>query len=305
MSKYVHGRVRLATASPRVGEYDYATKEYSPSDYYGDHFMYRDDPNLLPVRKGMMASYSPYPSQNALTAFPPPMLVDRHGSAYNNWSPTKSINSSYLSGTYLGEMHHGEISDEEAMEIAEALAEEQPNLDPEQDEYTIGDALVDFGQGVVDAWNDLSPEQQSELIELGIDYAFDGDAQDAANIAGILAVSQLSDKDLKDIYIRNKKDLSPYSKRVLGEENYYRLRRALIAEMFKRGFLTVKVSATKRFISRNFKLEDATKPNWCKFAPMHPSCQKGGSSGGKGGASNTALILGVGAVALLAAILID
>jgi hypothetical protein len=70
-SNYVHGRVRLATASPRVSEYDYSNRSYSPPDYYGgDHFLYRGDPNLLPNGNGMYSSSSPYNS-DAITAYPP------------------------------------------------------------------------------------------------------------------------------------------------------------------------------------------------------------------------------------------
>ena len=166
MSKYVHGRVRLATASPRVGEYDYGTKEYSPAEYYGDHYMYRDDPNLLPVKKGMYASYSPYPSQNALTAYPPPTLYSPHqSSSYSqNWSPAMAGGCACANMGYLGSSSGGSdldmLNDLESGEVG-----------------VIENEGGGFVEGIVNWWNSLDQGTKDVVVKTGkeaVDQAVKG-----------------------------------------------------------------------------------------------------------------------------------
>ncbi len=293
MSKYVHGRGRLATASPRVGEYDYGTKSYSPSDYYGDHFMYRDDPNLLPVRKGLYASYSPVPSQNALTAFPPPMLVDKHNSSYHSWTPSMETSPSYLSGSHLAGDGISEFSDEELLDLVEA--EEFVEDDPSMAEQ-VGSALWD-------AWNSLSDEQKDQAAELVYDTVTGGDAQSAVEAAGMIAFTQLSDSDLLSTYTKAREKRFPYSPNELGYQNWVVLKRGLFAEILKRGLIQLRrvqvknVNLTKTSVAQQVSAI-------CKAFPNDPRCKSSGGSGGsRGGKSNnTALIIGaaVGLLAVLA-----
>lgn len=160
--KYVHGRVRLATASPRVGEYDYGTKTYEPADYYGDHFMYRDDPNLLPVRKGLYASYSPTPSQNALTAYPPQTLYSpHHNSSYNNWSPMSGCHSCNMG--YLGSADMDDLAMLEDIQSGEVETIEEE-----------GGGIV---EGIANWWNSLSDDDKEFIKNTGreaVDEAVSG-----------------------------------------------------------------------------------------------------------------------------------
>lgn len=314
MKKYVHGRVRLATASPRVGEYDYGTKTYEPADYYGDHFMYRDDPNLLPVKKGLYASFSPYPGQNALTAFPPQTLYSPHSKSYSqNWSPMSGVckpcSMGYLGNT--GESSYG--SDEEVLAMLESGEIEPMN---QEDAGFIGGLLGFLGDvwgALTGWWDSLSEEekqyyreQAAEAVASGVASAT-GDADDTSikdPLMGI-GISLLNDEALKEAYQKIKANQAPYSKTLLGNE-YYAIRSAILQEMIRRKLLTLTLVMVPGGLSLTPPKASSVQSVFCKAFPNDPKCQPkstGSGSGDKKGGVG-ALVLGAGALALLAKVLL-
>lgn len=95
-SNYVHGRVRLATGSPRVGEYEYGTRTYEPADYYGNHFLYADDKNLLHQGMNLYTASSPY-SGRAVATYPPQTIYNSPST-----SPIGVFGSAYMAGGQSG-----------------------------------------------------------------------------------------------------------------------------------------------------------------------------------------------------------
>lgn len=316
-TRYVHGQVRLATASPRVGEYDYGTKTYEPADYYGGHFMYRDDPNLLPVKRGLYASFSPIPSQNALTAFPPRTLYSPHSKTYSqNWTPMSGMckpcaNMGYLSGG--GESSYG--SDEEVLAMLEA-GEIEPM---EEDSGFIGGLLGFLGDvwGALTGWWDgLSEEEKQYYREQAAEAVAAGAASATGNaddtsikdpLLGI-GISLLDDEKLKEAYQKIKANQAPYSKTLLGDD-YNAVRSAILQEMIRRNLLTLTLVQAPNFQVNLVTPKSASVSSiFCKAFPNDPKCQSkstgsgSGSNDKKGGAG--ALLLGAGALALLAKVLL-
>ena len=303
MSKYVHGRVRLATASPRINLYDYGTKSYTPPDYYGDHFMYRDDPNLLPVRQGLYASYSPTPSQNQLTAYPPQTLYSNHSSSYSQgWNPTMSGCSCANMG-YLGE---GEGEGEVDQEMLDLTA--SPSPPPSDEEIlamiesgdiktkeedagfleSIGKFFVDLWNALKGWWDGLSPEEQEEYRKKAKDVIDNksgsgrirSPAYKASRGAIELTTSRLSNAELQRRWNLISTNTMPYkapSATASGGQmlREWRIQRSVyMLEMARRGLLPKVVS---------------------KFGKGNG--QGNGQNDNKGGAGG--LILGAGALFLL------
>ena len=164
-SKYVHGRVRLATSSPRVGEYDYDTKSYTPPDFYGDHFLYRDDRNLLPTAPGLYTASSPY-TADSTTAFPPQTLYDKHSSTYSGMH--SMVPNPYRQGMLSGNLGEddslwGTLEAEETVDLIDETAANEPNV------------FQQMGTGIMNWWDGLSPEEKVEAAGTGLELAEAGD----------------------------------------------------------------------------------------------------------------------------------
>ena len=279
MSKYVHGRVRLATASPRINLYDYGTKSYTPPDYYGDHFMYRDDPNLLPVRQGLYASYSPTPSQNQLTAYPPQTLYSNHSSSYSQgWNPTMSGCSCANMG-YLGS---GDVDDLAILNDIEAGDVES------------AEESGSWWQGIKDFWDGLSEEDKNTIkntakdaVNEAIKSGDSGSGQGAIGTGQLsIRLSQMSYEQLVQAYDLVKRlNLLPY----LKQSMLRKIRMEMIGRIFKQHSIQSGKSGAWKTPSSPLK-------------PSYTSSQGNGQGNGqedkKGGAGG--LILGAGALFLLA-----
>lgn len=266
MTKYVHGRVRLATSTPRVREYDYGTKTYEPVDYYGDHFMYRDDPNLLPVRQGLYASYSPTPSQNALTAYPPQTLYSPHSSSYSqNWNPLSGVCKPCSMG-YLGSSDMDDLAMLNDIESGEVgLIEEEGG---------------GFVQGILKWWNDLSPEDKETIKSTGkqvVDEAVSGGKRSGTGRGK-----------------PNQQFQSRLDQMTLGQLSYmYKMFDRMRPKQIFAGILRqIRAEVVSRLYRDN-------KPLFTTIIPLQPSSTSS-QDDKKGGAG--ALILGAGALALLASL---
>lgn len=270
MTKYVHGRVRLATSTPRVREYDYGTKTYEPVDYYGDHFMYRDDKNLLPVRKGLYASYSPTPSQNALTAFPPPTLYSPHSSSYSqNWSPLSGVCKPCSMG-YLGS---GDMDDLEMLNDIES-----------GEVGVIEEEGGGFVEGIVDWWNGLAPEDKEALKSTGkqvVDEAVSGGKRSGTG------------KGKPNNDFAQRLDQMDMSQLLYMYKMFDRQPKFLFAGLRRQ----IRAEVVSRLYAAN-KLPKFSKGQKTVFTPKGKSGQKEGAGAGAG-----TFILGAGALALLASIL--
>ena len=117
MKNVVDGMVRLYRGSPRVREFDYDRRMYQDPDYYGDlgnHFLRRSDFNLLPIKKGIYMTSSPYSGVNL-------------SGSYRNFNPLGSCcaNVGYLNNLgYLG--NEGEESSESDQSSGAQAAQPQP-----------------------------------------------------------------------------------------------------------------------------------------------------------------------------------
>ena len=148
-SKYVHGRVRLATGSPRVGEYDYGTRTYEPADYYGGHFLYADDKNLLHQRNNLYTASSPY-SGRAVATYPPQTLYNSPST-----SPIGVFGSAYMAGSQEG-TDLDMLNDLESGEV-ETIEEEG--------------FFSSAVNGVKNWWNSLSKEDKNTIKKEGVALA--------------------------------------------------------------------------------------------------------------------------------------
>ena len=307
MTKYVHGRVRLATSTPRVREYDYGTKTYEPVDYYGDHFMYRDDKNLLPVRKGLYASYSPTPSQNALTAYPPQTLYSPHSSSYSqNWSPLSGVCKPCSMG-YLGSGDVTQPSDEEVLAMLESGEIEPMNQEDAGWLASLGSWLGDIWRALTDWWNGLSEEEKAYYREEATKAIIAGasavsDAETTIDEITGQAIKALPNNKLREAYTKIKANQNPYSRNVLGS-NYNMVRSAILQEMIRRKLLTLQVMMIPSGINLTTPKNTKIQSTFCQMYPLDPKCQPKSSGSGDSKSGAGALILGAGALAVLASLL--
>ena len=267
--KYVHGRVRLATGTPRVGEYDYVERTYEPADYYGDHFMYRDDRNLLPIRQGLYGASSPYTFKST-TAFPPQTLYSPHSSSYLGGS--NPMTPPYLSGAYrpLGSDHDlwSELEEEQEVELMdEALQEDQ-----EEGSNFFSQAWTD----VTNWWDSLSGEEKVEAVKTGYEVAdtvinetgtSGTSTPNGAKLPTGEQINALPSDVLRGIYKLIQNKLPPFASFMMSESMRKDFERLVRNELAQRGLLAPVLYPQSVVIQTD--LFDMKTPK--AFSPLTPS----------------------------------
>ena len=250
MSKhYVHGQVRLATASPRVGEYDYVDRNYTPADYYGDHFLFRSDRNLLPTAPGLYTASSPYTFQST-TGFPP--FFDKHSSAYAGLHAGFKPNGT---PSYLGD---SDMTEQEMMDYLEdAGATYDPN-DAQNEEDMLDDIdetvndpnlLEQFGSALLGWWNSLDKKEKKEATDIGLALAEEGYAyatgeqvpdDTGSGIINNTRIQAMNNSVLLASLQLAKNKLPPFVFPLYSDQERLRVIRLMQWELVRRGLLTLK-----------------------------------------------------------------